>query len=73
MGLTPRFILEQFKEIRMIDVHLPTSDGRMIIMPRYTEPDEVVRLLLNQLNLKLPGQPPPKIQAAGKDFVGPTF
>ena len=36
-GLTSRFILEQFKEIRMIDVHLPTSDGRMIIMPRYTE------------------------------------
>ena len=72
-GLTPRSILEQFKEIRMIDVHLPTNDGRMIIMPRYTEPDEVVRLLLNQLNLKLPSQPPPKIQAAGKDFVGPTF
>jgi len=45
----------------------------MIIMPRYTEPDEVVCLLLDQLNLKLPGHLRPKIQAVEKIFVGPTF
>src|SRR5690348_4313608 len=35
-GLTPRAVIEKFKTVQMIDVHLPTSDGRLLILPRYT-------------------------------------
>jgi hypothetical protein len=45
----------------MVDVHLPTTDGRKLILPRYTQPDKDLQLLLHQLKLKLPAQPPPKI------------
>ena len=38
-GLTPRSILEQMKVIQMIDVHIPTTDGRELKMSRYTKPD----------------------------------
>jgi transposase len=62
-GLTPRSIIEKFLSIQMIDVHLPTTDGRKIILSRYTQPDKEHNLLLHQLNLKLPDQPPPKISA----------
>ena len=38
-GLTPRAVLEKFAALQMVDVHLPTTDGRHIILPRYTQPD----------------------------------
>ena len=50
----------------MIDVHLPTSDGRVLILPRYTQPEKDVQLLLHQLNLELPDQPPPRIEELKK-------
>lgn len=62
-GLTPRAILEKFKAMQMIDVHLPTTDGRHLILPRYTQPEKELKLLLHQLNLTLPDQPPPRIEA----------
>jgi hypothetical protein len=62
-GLTPRSILEQLKVIQMIDVHVPTTDGRELKMSRYTKPDKAQQLLLSQLNLQLPPQPPPQISA----------
>ncbi len=61
-GLTPRAILEKFKTMQMIDVHLPTTDGRNLILPRYTQPGKELRLLLHQLNLNLPEQPPPRLE-----------
>jgi hypothetical protein len=60
-GLTARAILEKLSTIVMIDVHLPTTDGREILLSRYTEPDADVELLLSQLDLRLPSQPPPRI------------
>ena len=48
----------------MIDVHLPTTDGREIVLTRYTQPEPELQLLINQLKLTLPSQPPPKITAA---------
>lgn len=62
-GLTPRAIFEKFKAIQMIDVHLPTTDGRQLILPRYTQPEKPMQLLLHQLGLTLPDQPPPKLEA----------
>ena len=64
-GLTPRSVLEKFSAVQMIDVHLPTTDGREVILSRYTQPEKELQLLLNQLKLQLPEQPPPKITAAG--------
>ncbi len=60
-GLTPRAVLEKFASIPMLDVHLPTTDGRTVIMSRYTQPEADVQLLLQRLKLMLPPQPPPKI------------
>ncbi len=65
-GLTPRAVLEKFSAMQMIDVHLPTSDGRTIILSRYTQPEAELQLLLKQLKLQLPDQPPPKIMASGR-------
>jgi len=62
-GLTPRSVLEKLGTIQMIDVHLPTTDGREVILTRYTQPEPEQRLLLERLKLKLPEQPPPKITA----------
>jgi transposase len=67
-GLTPRSVLEKFAEkfaaVQMIDVHLPTTDGRELVLTRYTEPEPELNLLLNKLKLDLPAQPPPKITAS---------
>jgi hypothetical protein len=63
-GLTPRAVLEKFKAIQMVDVHLPTTDGRHIVLPRYTQPNKDQQLLLQQMKLCLPAQPPPRIAAA---------
>ncbi len=65
-GLTPRAILEKFKAMQMIDVHLPTTDGRNLILPRYTQPEKDLQLLLHQLNLRLPEQPPPRLEELKK-------
>lgn len=62
-GLTPRAMLEKMAAIQMVDVHLPTTDGRTIVLSRYTEPDADQVLLLQQLKLRLPEQPPPRITA----------
>jgi hypothetical protein len=62
-GLTPRAVLEKFAAIPMVDVHLPTTDGREIILTRYTQPEPDVDLLLRQLKLQLPPQPPPRLNA----------
>jgi hypothetical protein len=72
-GLTPRSILEQMKEIQMIDVHIPTTDGRELKMSRYTKPDKAQQLLLSRLKLKLPPQPPPEISARAMAAVVKTF
>ena len=60
-GLTPRAILEKFSTIQMVDVHLPTTDGRRLVLPRHTRANQDHELLLHQLGLKLPEQPAPRL------------
>jgi hypothetical protein len=60
-GLTPRAVLEKFAALQMVDVHLPTTDGRHLVLSRYTQPEKDLQLLLDQLKLVLPAQLPPKI------------
>jgi hypothetical protein len=60
-GLTSRAVLATLRTIQMVDVHLPTTDGREIVLSRYTEPESEVTLLLRQLRLELPAQPTPRL------------
>ena len=62
-GLTPAEVLAKIKTIQMVDVHVPTTDGRELVLSRYTQPEPEHRMLLDQLKLRLPEQPPPKITA----------
>jgi len=62
-GLTPRAVIEKMAGMQMVDVHLPTTDGRRLVLSRYTQPDRDQALLLQRLHLALPDQPPPKISA----------
>ncbi len=61
-GLTPKAVLEQLASIQMLEVCLPTTDGRWLIMPRHTEPEPEQKMLLEKLKLELPPQPPPRIR-----------
>jgi transposase len=72
-GLTPRAVLEKLAGIQMLDVSFPTTDGRRLIMPRYTEPNPEQALLLHHLNLVLPQQPPPRITTAASSIPFPRF
>ena len=63
-GLSARSAIEKFAAVQMIDVHVPTTDGRELVLTRYTQPEPELQLLINQLKLQLPPQPPPKITTA---------
>jgi len=71
-GLTPRAVLDKFADIQMLDVHFPTTDARTLILSRYTELNADQKILVRQLNLTLPPQPPPRITAAGHIAAAPT-
>jgi transposase len=72
-GLTPRAVLEKLAGIQMLDVSFPTTDGRRLVMPRYTEPSPEQALLLHHLNLVLPQQPPPRITTAASTAPFPQL
>jgi hypothetical protein len=62
-GLTPRAVLQALAAIQLMDVVIPTTDGRALVLPRYTEPAAESAMILEQLRLTLPPQPPPRIRA----------
>jgi transposase len=72
-GLTPRAVLEKLAGIQMLDVSFPTTDGRHLVMPRYTEPSPEQALLLHHLNLVLPQQPPPRITTSASSAPFPQL
>jgi hypothetical protein len=41
------------------------------VLTRYTQPEPELQLLINQLKLTLPSQPPPKITAAAPVKITP--
>src|SRR3979409_382428 len=59
-GRTARSALDKFAAVQMIDVHLPTTDGREILLTRYTHPEPELQLVIDRLKLPLPPQPPPR-------------
>lgn len=76
-GLTPKAVLETLAAIQMLDVWLPTTDGRWLVMPRYTQPEAEQAILLHKMRLCLPQQPPPRIKlqhpSRTSEVVVPTF
>ena len=67
-GLTPKAVLEKLATIQMLDVWLPTTDGRWLVMPRFTQPEADQAILLHKLKLDLPQQPPPRIKTRVPEF-----
>jgi hypothetical protein len=59
-GLTPRSAFEKFAAVQMIDLHIPTTDGREVQLTRYTQPEPELMLLLNRLKLGLRNSRRPK-------------
>jgi len=60
-GLTAQDVLDKLGSIMMIDVRIPTADGRMLEMRRYSQPEPEHHIILDKLRMVLPKQPPPKI------------
>ena len=63
-GLTPAAVLEKLATVQMIDVHIPPADGRCLVLPRYTQPSQELKILMEKLRLDFPAQPPPHIRSA---------
>ena len=63
-AITPREVLAKFKTMQMVDVHIPTTDGRELMLSRYTHPEPEHRMLLQGMRMQLPEQPPPRITAS---------
>lgn len=50
--------------MQRVDVHVPITDGRELILSRCTEPERELALPLERLELTLPAQPKPRITTA---------
>jgi len=44
---------EEFAPTQTVDVRVPTTNNRILVLPRYTPPDHDQKLLLSQLKLTL--------------------
>ena len=60
-GLMPRSVFEKLATLQLLDVRIPTTDGRELLLVRRSEPGDDTRLVLDMLKMELPEQPPPKI------------
>jgi len=63
-GLTPAAVFEKLATIQMVEVWIPTADGRWLVLPRHTQPEKDVQVVLKQMRITLPSQPPPRIKAS---------
>lgn len=63
-GLTPAAVFEKLATIQMVEVWIPTLDGRWLMLPRHTQPEKDVQVVLNQMQITLSSQPPPRIKAS---------
>ena len=69
---TKRFKDDKLRAVKMVDVVMPTTDGRIVTLPRYVEPKPDLSILLDRLGLALPAQPPPKISGEAADTAKST-
>ena len=71
--ISPMKALALLSTLQSADIVLPITDGREIRLRRITEPEPDVALLLYQLKLTLPNQPPPRITALSGEILPPHF
>ena len=64
-GLTPRQPLDQFGKVQMLNVVFRTTDGRKLVMSRYTQPDDSLKLLMARMKKEFGAQPPPQLMSMG--------
>lgn len=57
LGNSPAKLLEEFKEIRSMDVVLPVKNHNSVRMRIVAKPDEHIRVLLYRLGIKIPNRP----------------
>jgi hypothetical protein len=69
-GLTPRAVLQSLSAVQMVEVNIPTTDGRVLVLPRHTEPEVEQRMIMEKLRLELPAQPPPRIRNGNVELPG---
>ena len=50
-GLMPRVVFEKPATLQLLDVRVPTTDGRELLLVRRTEPGRDVALLLARLRI----------------------
>ena len=72
-GLMPRAVFEKLATIHLLDVRVPTTDGRELLLVRRTELEKDVALLLARLGLTLPAQPPPRIRMPNAPSAATTM
>jgi len=72
-GLTPQAVLEKMATIQMLEVWIPTPDGRWLVLPRYTQPEKEVQILLDRMQRTLPSQPPPRLTVASGALAPQLF
>jgi len=74
---TPRDMLTKLEDklgsIMMIDVRIPTTDGRILEMRRYSQPEPEHQIILDMLHLNLPKQPPPEVYLPASDQLTDTI
>jgi len=57
-------MLKSLGAIQLLDVVVPTTDGRELVLPRHTEAEAEQAMILAKLGLALPAQPPPRVRAS---------
>ena len=57
LGSSPAKLLEEFREIRSMDVVLPVKDRNPVRLRVVAKPDSHIRVLLQRLGLKIPNRP----------------
>jgi transposase len=57
LGNSPAKLLEEFREIRSMDIIMPVKDRNPVRLRIVAKPDEHVRVLLQKLGIKIPNRP----------------
>ena len=71
-GLTPRSVLEKFAAIQMIDVHIPTTDCRELVLTRCTEPEPELQLLLDKTQARVTSPAAAKNHPRSRPTLAPS-
>jgi transposase len=57
LGNSPAKLLEEFREIRSMDIVMPVKDRNPVRLRVVAKPDDHIRVLLQRLGIKIPNQP----------------